>query len=162
MALQGDVAEAGGGQRRDGEIERIGIVGDFRIDVALGLVDDAVITKMKRPRLRAAMMVCSFSRKRRESRRMRARTSGERMTRSTLTTRRNARPSPAMGASSETMTTISARLAGFMRSLRRVSADPEARQEIGEDDEADDDVDHADDRRMPQEGRDDEKYDGPI
>ena len=35
-----DVAEAGRGQRRDGEVQRIGIVGDLRVGGVLRLVDD--------------------------------------------------------------------------------------------------------------------------
>ena len=40
-AGQRDVAEAGRGQRGDGEVERVGIVGDVLVAGVLGLVDDA-------------------------------------------------------------------------------------------------------------------------
>ena len=41
MAFERDVAEARGGERRHGEIERIGIVGDVLIEATLALIDDS-------------------------------------------------------------------------------------------------------------------------
>jgi len=62
-ARQGDVAKAGRRQRRDGEIQRVGIIRDLIVAKLLGFVNDPVITKMNTARLVTAKMTSSLRRK---------------------------------------------------------------------------------------------------